>query len=113
LCCLRACAICDSYQQTLILHAVVASTYKMVKGLGVLEDLASLRHLVFLLLMCGLSCAVPLHSGGPSVVLSPDVRGPQAVKSSVVALPAADDHVEGRGMRNAVKCCTVLPFQDR
>jgi hypothetical protein len=59
----------------------------MVKGLGVLEDLASLRHLVFLLLMCGLSCAVPLHSGGPSVVLSPDVRGPQAVKSSVVALP--------------------------
>ena len=63
------------------------SQYKMVKGLGVLEDLASLRHLVFLLLMCGLSCAVPLHSGGPSVVLSPDVRGPQAVKSSVVALP--------------------------
>jgi hypothetical protein len=43
--------------------------------LGVFESSASLRHLVLLLLMCGLACAVPLRSGDQSAVLSSDVRG--------------------------------------
>jgi len=44
------------------------------RGLSVFEDSASLRHLVLLLLMCGLTCAVPLRSGDQSVVLSSDAR---------------------------------------
>ena len=74
------------------------------RGMGVFEDY-SLRHLVLLMLLCGLSCAVPLRSVGQSSFLSSHSRELPAVSHLFCRIPAAGDHAEpGRerdSMRNA------------